>query len=118
MADKDRARYYEEHDADETWAEPEYDTPKDRSRYSATITVRFPPDEAERIQRIATATNATYSDVVRKAVRAYDAPAEPRMTITQRTQNQTWIAGTSITTAAVRTEAITLERTYQTPITR
>lgn len=117
MEDKDRARYYEAHDADETWAEPEYDAPKDRSRFSATITVRFPPDEAQRIRRIAKDTHATYSDVIRKAVCAYEAPAEPRVSITQAAQNQTWAVGSSLTAAVVRAAAITLERTDQTPIT-
>lgn len=106
MKDVDRARHYEEHDSDETWAEPEYDPPKDRSRLSTTLTVRFPPDEAEAIRRKAKAANATYSDVVRAAVRSY---TEPRITMTQTIQNQVWAAGPRTGIAAMSATALIID---------
>ncbi|MDQ2786552.1 MAG: ribbon-helix-helix protein, CopG family [Chloroflexota bacterium] len=112
MNDMDRAQHYEEHDSDETWAEPEYDAPKDRSRMSTTLTVRFPPDEAEAIRRKAKAANATYSDVVRAAVRSY---TEPRMTITQTTQNQVWSAGPRTGIAAMSAKALMIDNQPREP---
>lgn len=114
MKDTDRARYYEEHDDDEAWAEPEYDSPKDRSRLSATITVRFPADEADAIRRKAKAAKATYSDVVRAAVRSY---TDPRVTITQTTQNLRWPAGSGTPFAAVQATTFVLDKQPEEPRT-
>src|SRR4051794_8536177 len=72
----ERAAFYEQHQADaEMWGEPVEPPPTDRREgLAATITVRFSPEEAERIRRIARERHLTYSQVVREAVREYTHP--------------------------------------------
>jgi hypothetical protein len=55
--------------------------PRPRSSYSVTITVRFSPREAEMIRRLAEEKSASYSDILREAVKAY---AEARRPIESR----------------------------------
>jgi hypothetical protein len=73
MSEKDWAKFYREHKDDpEIWGEPEEDTPPPRSGgLSATITVRFSPDEATELRELAEEMGATYSEIVRLAVRKF-----------------------------------------------
>jgi hypothetical protein len=72
----ERAAYYNAHKDDrEVWEEAgERSAPRPRGGLSATITVRFSPEEAGAIRRLARARNVHYSDIVRDAVRAYAHP--------------------------------------------
>ncbi len=55
VEEKDRATFYREHrDDPEFWGEPEEDAPPGRrGGLSATITVRFTPEEATAIRALA-----------------------------------------------------------------
>lgn len=75
----DRAVYYEAHRGDvDLWEESEgieEATDLQRKRgLTATITVRFSAEEAETIRHVARESGLTYSQVVRKAVRAFTRP--------------------------------------------
>ncbi len=76
MDEEKRAAFYQQHKDDpDVWGHPEKTAPRRASRgLSATITVRFSPEEAALIRRRAKETGLTYSDVVRNAVSAYDQP--------------------------------------------
>jgi hypothetical protein len=70
MNEDERARFYEEHQDDpDVWEEVEVAarTPR-KTGLNATITVRFPPEEAAGIRAFAKQNDLSYSDVVRKAV--------------------------------------------------
>ncbi len=71
--EKDRAAFYERYKDDpDMWGEPEKTTPSvRRGGLSATITVRFSPEEASAIRGLAKELGVSYSDVVRRAVRKF-----------------------------------------------
>ncbi len=71
--ERDWAKFYREHKDDpEIWGEPEEDAPPPRSGgLSATITVRFSPEEATDLRELAEEMGATYSEIVRLAVRKF-----------------------------------------------
>ena len=94
--EKDDAAFYEAHKSDPAvWGEPvEEPEPLRRGGMGATITVRFPADEAEAIRHRAKEAGLTYSEVVRHAVSAY---LRPRFTLEQGHAN---IAYSYPTTAA------------------
>lgn len=77
MNEQERVAFYEAHKDDpslwkrESWPDP----PRARGTLSATITVRFTPEEADLIRRAAQARGASYSDVIREAVRTLRQPA-------------------------------------------
>jgi hypothetical protein len=71
--ERDWAKFYREHKDDpDMWGEPE-EGPSSTRRggLSATITVRFSPEEASAIRGLAQELNISYSEVVRKAVRKF-----------------------------------------------
>jgi hypothetical protein len=69
--ERDKAAFYQQHKDDpEVWGEREADTPVvRRGGLSATITVRFSPEEASAIRGLAQELNISYSEIVRRAVR-------------------------------------------------
>jgi hypothetical protein len=71
--EKNWARYYQEHKDDpDSWGEPEEDAPPTRrGGLSATITVRFSPEEASAIREVAQELDLSYSEIVRRAVRKF-----------------------------------------------
>jgi hypothetical protein len=71
--EKDWVRFYQEHKDDpEVWGEPEEDAPPTRrGGLSATITVRFSPEEASAIRGLAQELDVSYSEIVRRAVRKF-----------------------------------------------
>ncbi len=71
--ERDWAEFYRAHKDDpEMWGEPEEDAPPARpGALSATITVRFSPDEAADLRELAEEMGATYSEIVRLAVRKF-----------------------------------------------
>lgn len=71
--EKDLAAFYERYKDDpDMWGEPEESTPSvRRGGLSATITVRFSPEEASAIRGLAKELGVSYSDVVRRAVRKF-----------------------------------------------
>lgn len=78
--ERELAAYYREHKDDpDLWGEGEGpDVPRERKKLSATITVRFSPDEANLIRQVAQSKGLSYSDVVRAAVREY---TQPRLSV-------------------------------------
>ena len=72
--ERERAAFYEAHKQDgDVWEEVEPPKPRigrPTRGLKATITVRFTEEEADLIRREAQATGATYSEVVRNAIRA------------------------------------------------
>lgn len=71
--EKDWAKFYQEHrDDPDVWGEPEEDVPPvRRGGLSATISVRFSPEEAAAIREVAQELDVPYSEVVRRAVRKF-----------------------------------------------
>ena len=71
--EQDKATFYQQHKDDpDIWGEPEEDTPPVRKGgLSATITVRFSPEEASDIRELAQELDVPYSEVVRRAVRKF-----------------------------------------------
>jgi hypothetical protein len=71
--EKNRATYYQDHKDDpEIWGEPEEDAPRtSKGALSATISVRFSPEEAAAIRELAQELNLSYSEIVRRAVRKF-----------------------------------------------
>lgn len=75
MNERERAAYYQAHrDSGELEEVASPVTKGKRPRLSASITVRFSPEEAEIIRAAARAGEGSYSDVVRAAVRQLAAP--------------------------------------------
>jgi mobilization protein NikA len=74
--ERDWAAFYREHKDDpEIWGEPEMDTaPAPRRALSATITVRFSPEEASEIRTLAKKLGISYSDIIRRAVQEFVHP--------------------------------------------
>jgi len=73
--DEDVAFYHEHKDDDDIWGKAsQRDQPRRRETLTATITVRFSAEEAGTIRRLSQATQKSYSDVVREAVRNYTQP--------------------------------------------
>lgn len=76
--EKDLAAFYQEHRGDpENWGELEEAPNSARKRpanMGVTITVRLQADDAEALRRTAAMEQATYSDVVRKAILRYVQP--------------------------------------------
>lgn len=80
MSEKHRAQHYQEHkDDEELWGDEDSGpaTPR-RTGLGATITVRFPEEDAELIRALAKRTGVPYSQIVREAVRTF---VRPRFTI-------------------------------------
>ena len=71
--ERDKAAFYQQHKDDpDIWGEPEEDTPPTRKGgLSATITVRFSPEEASAIRELAQELDVPYSEIVRRAVRKF-----------------------------------------------
>src|SRR3712207_1308549 len=71
--EKDWAAFYEQHKDDpEMWGDPEDDGPSiPKGGLSATITVRFSPEEASAIRGLAKELGVSYSEIVRTAVRKF-----------------------------------------------
>lgn len=95
MKEQERAAFYQAHKDDPNiWGEAERrDKPRRRRRLSATITVRFSPEEADLIRRMAEARDVSYSDIIREAVKAY---AEPRRPIEHSVMTQDYSARTIV----------------------
>lgn len=75
MTEQELADFYQAHKDDpDLWGEMEKPPRRARGRpsrgLSAIITVRFTPKEAAIIRREAETTGATYSDIIRNAIRA------------------------------------------------
>ena len=73
---KELARFYEEHGDDpDLWEEPEQvKTSHNRGQMAATITVRFPDEEASLIRQMSKQTGMSFSEIIRKAVRQFARP--------------------------------------------
>ena len=72
--ERDWAAFYEQHKDNpaEIWGEPEQEPPSEHRRpLSATITVRFSPEEASAIRGLAQELDVSYSEIVRRAVRKF-----------------------------------------------
>ena len=71
--EKEWAKFYREHKDDpDIWGEPEEGPPPSRrGGLSATITVRFSPEEAAEIRGLAQELNVPYSEIIRRAVRKF-----------------------------------------------
>ena len=72
--ERDWAAFYEQHKDNpaEIWGEPEQGPPSEHRRpLSATITVRFSPEDASAIRDLAQELNISYSEIVRRAVRKF-----------------------------------------------
>ena len=69
--ERDWAKFYREHKDDpDMWGEPEEGpTPTRRGGLSVTITVRFSPEEASAIRRLARELDVSYSEIVKRAVK-------------------------------------------------
>jgi len=75
------AEYYDNHRDDPgIWGKGVRSAPRKERTLSATVTVRFSPEEAELIRHLAKERESTYSDIVRAAVREY---TQPRMSFQQ-----------------------------------
>ena len=73
--EEERAGFHEDHRSNAAvWEEVEESirSPK-RTGLSASITVRFSPDEAASIRRLAKESGLSYSDIVRQAVESFTA---------------------------------------------
>lgn len=68
------AEYYEQHKDDpEEWGDSVEPPPEAHEQgLGATVTVRLSAGEAEQLRRLAKQTGRTHSDIIRRAVRAYD----------------------------------------------
>lgn len=79
MNEQERAAFYQAHKDDPTiWGDAkERDKPHRRKSLSATITVRFSAEEADLIRRMAEERSASYSDIIREAIKAYAEPSHP-----------------------------------------
>jgi hypothetical protein len=75
-SDQDWAAYYDAHHDRADEGELVLELPAEARPHglATTITVRFPAEEAALIRRMAKETGASYSDIVRDAVRAYKQP--------------------------------------------
>lgn len=71
--ERDKAAFYQQHKDDpEVWGEPEVGAPVvRRGGLSATITVRFSPEDASAIRDLAQELGVPYSEIVRRAVRKF-----------------------------------------------
>jgi hypothetical protein len=71
--ERDKAAFYQQYKDDpDVWGEPEVDTPvMRRGGLSATITVRFSPEDASAIRDLAHELDISYSEIVRRAVRKF-----------------------------------------------
>jgi predicted transcriptional regulator len=71
--ERDWAKFYQEHrDDPDMWGEPEEEAQAaPKSGLSATVTVRFSPEEASEMRRWAKKLDLTYSTLVRTAVRTF-----------------------------------------------
>jgi hypothetical protein len=71
--EKTWARFFQDHKDDPgIWGEPEEDAPRaSKGALSATISVRFSPEEAAAIRDLAQDLNLSYSEIVRRAVRKF-----------------------------------------------
>jgi hypothetical protein len=69
--DRESAEFYQAHKDDpDVWEEPDPAVKRRRrTAPSATLTVRFSPDEVANMRRVAKERGMSYSDVVREAVR-------------------------------------------------
>lgn len=79
MNEQERAAFYQAHKDDpRIWGDAqERDKPRQRKNLSATITVRFSPEEADLIRHMAEERGASYSDIIREAIKAYAEPSHP-----------------------------------------
>lgn len=107
--ERDWAAFYREHKDDpEIWGEPEEDAPPARKRpLSATITVRFPPEEALEIRELAKNLGISYSDVVRRAVREF---VHPHPMLKYKTSSLLLNPRISLTNATTSTGSLDLAR--------
>jgi hypothetical protein len=75
--EQDRAAFYDEHGNDDLWEDPEpapvpaFPNRHGRKGRTETITVRFSAKEADIIRRIAREQRITYSEVIRRAIAAF-----------------------------------------------
>jgi len=86
--ERDKAAFYQQHKDDpEVWGEPEENAPSPRrSGLSATITVRFSPEEASAIRGLAQELHVPYSEIVRRAVRKF---VHSRLVVGEEAQTET-----------------------------
>jgi hypothetical protein len=79
VKERERAKYYHDHKNDpDIMGEPEtVGEPRPRSSYTATITVRFSPQEAELIRQLSEEKRASYSDILREALKVYAETRRP-----------------------------------------
>lgn len=107
--ERDWAAFYREHKDDPgMWGEPEEYPPPARKRpLSATITVRFSPEEASEIREMAKKLGASYSDVVRRAVREF---VHPHSMFKYRTSNPLLDTPILLTNAETSTGSLDLAR--------
>lgn len=80
-SEAERAAFYQAHKDDpDVWGELERPARRGpKKRLTATITVRFSPDESDLIRREAERTGSNYSEVVRRAVRALAGPVNAQV---------------------------------------
>ena len=86
--ERDKVAFYQQHKDDpEVWGEPEEGAPPARrGALSATITVRFSPEEASAIRSLAQELDVSYSDIVRRAVRKF---VHSRLVVGERARIET-----------------------------
>jgi len=72
MSETELAAYYQRHrDELASWEEVESPVPPgSRPRIAGRITVEFPPDEMDALRQLAARSDASYTEVIRRAVRA------------------------------------------------
>jgi hypothetical protein len=112
---KDDAAFYEANrDNDDLWGEPVSAAPPRRAGMAATITVRFPEQEAELIRRLSEELQLTYSEIVRQAVQAF---IQPRFTVQDGYVHRPLMPHGDIRLAAEEVIKVTFEETAA-PTTR
>lgn len=106
-SEAERARFYQEHKDDpEIWGDAEEPPRRRPSRagLSATITVRFSPEEAALIGCLARRAGTTYSEILRRALRAY---GEPTQEIRSSAQNNLFLDAAASATASQSRSSVT-----------
>jgi hypothetical protein len=85
--ERDKVAFYQQHKDDpDVWGEREEDTPVvRRGGLSATITVRFSPEDASAIRDLAQELNISYSEIVRRAVRRF---VHSRLAVGEQTRDE------------------------------
>jgi predicted HicB family RNase H-like nuclease len=77
--EQERAAFHQAHKDDSTvWGDAqERDPPRPRKNLDETITVRLSAEESEMLRSMAEAKGVSYSEIMRKAVKAYAGLGRP-----------------------------------------